>query len=1499
MLNFSAINTFNQGPRDSFEELVCVLAKREYLQGAVEFQPNEGSGGDGGVEAIWLLDSGRKVGYQAKYFLSIGDSQWSQMDESVKQALKVHPELETYVFALPKDLTPDRGGRGKSEWKKWSERVEKWKGWASEQSIDIEFELWSETDLREMLLRQGNTALVKYWFGNDVLNHAWFEKQVSVAIGALEDRYNPEDHIEVSIESLFDIMTRGPRITEQLSKAFSDFEKIKIPKIKFTTEELDPEPSLLLEVEKSFNEVLKYKEHQQYDFDCNINVEGIIHAYQRFHKALWAIESRYLSVNKKDLPDEDKRQLESIIRDLRKASSTSNQLRDVFDYKYWRAESQQSAVIHGSAGAGKSHVIGEVAERRIKTGLPTVLILGQSLSEVAFWDQLGSILGIDAKSSEDILGLLNAAGERIEERVLLLFDAINEGIGAQYWRQNLSEVINAVQQYPYLALVVSCREEYLPYAIPESLSESVPKFRIDGFSTQEELENAAIQYLDKKGISRPNTPWLSPEFSNPLFLKSTSEALHAKGEIEFPKGLTGISQMMVLYLDALSWRISLKALDMKSIATSIKQCVKLIANKMAEDACDYVEFEQAISIAEGSFKGRSAPEGKTWLDILLEVSLFRRDPPPYSDDIDPFNSPSELIRFSFQRFQDHLMAAALVDKVTRFNATEAFDGDGPLNFLFYKNTPDLDIRYEYAGLVSALSTIYPEKLELEFVQTLPNWEQLWHEQDLLQKGFSESFKWRDLTSFSEASRELLNLLDEHWIDPLDLLLEVSMTADHPFNALYLHSRLINFPMSERDSRWTRHINWAYREDYNQMDRVVSWALQVPKRSADVKHMELCSIVLAWSLSSSYMSLRDRATKALTSLFLSHSEIFNFLLEKLNDCDDPYVIERLYAAAYGACCIDQNKERLKSYSQSTYSNFFSGPAVPVGLLARDYALGIIELADSKGVLEEEVNLDTCFHPHGSDKPKFELNLDEVEAIAEESGGKEIFDSASSEWGDYGKYSIPGRVNSFLTTPLCHSTPMSKTARKETFVQELIEPHEDRILALEVYESVTRFVNNYSLSRIFEDSGKGVVELSSDEENMSQDIINARSHLESLLNEEELERLKSEYLSAIGYEEYSKIDVQQCRLWVVKRAYDLGWSSELFANDGSGTGYSRHDNDFERIGKKYQRIALDELLARLADNYWMLQDWPEKPAIYKYSHQNFYRDIEPTILPNCCASTESKTELNDWMLEPIINLPSVDESNLKEWPFEQNPTQSMEDKLVRTDRENRKWLVLYEYNGERENYPERHRGEHGARIEEFRFLYCVFLKQGMASELASLLSDEQHLDGHLTKPREFTDGPFLREAFWRDTWASEKYDDTFSRNDKEIEFAIPAAFYLWESHMDKSLPDGCSQYMPQKWFADELNIEMDERRAHLWRDSQERVIIRSNESSDEQSIILIDEESLNKYAEDFKVEPVWLMIAERSSWPGGGNAEFCGRRAEGMVWREGNEWQQVEWNKDTKR
>src|SRR3712207_4217574 len=101
MVDFSQIRSYKTGARDAFEELVCQLARLDKPDAFREFRRVEGAGGDGGLEAYWLLPDGAKIGYQAKYFLHSRDIDWAQIDESVEQAIATHPTLKRYVVALP------------------------------------------------------------------------------------------------------------------------------------------------------------------------------------------------------------------------------------------------------------------------------------------------------------------------------------------------------------------------------------------------------------------------------------------------------------------------------------------------------------------------------------------------------------------------------------------------------------------------------------------------------------------------------------------------------------------------------------------------------------------------------------------------------------------------------------------------------------------------------------------------------------------------------------------------------------------------------------------------------------------------------------------------------------------------------------------------------------------------------------------------------------------------------------------------------------------------------------------------------------------------------------------------------------------------------------------------------------------------------------------------------------------------------------------------------
>ena len=1497
MLDFQKINTFGKSPGESFERLLCLLAMREPPEDGVEYQANDGRGGDGGVDALWITSDEKKIGYQAKYFSSLGQAQLKQMDESVAQAITTHPQLKRYIFAIPFDPTADRGPNvhGESQWKKWSDRVIKWKAWAAEKGIDLEFELWTATIITEKITREENTGLCLDWFGETVLDDKWFRTQVTSATRFLHDRFNPEDHVEVNIEELFDVIVRGSSTSEKISSAFARLGDTQVPSIEFEVIGHDQDENDLKEAQVAWHDLSRLAGSFTQDLSSKWSINEAIERISVLEKATHALERKYLFFELETPNEADQNKLDEFKRSLRNLTLVCDDLKEILGNPYLAAENSRCCLVHGPAGAGKSHLLARVAEERVKRDLSTVLLLGQEYSSLPFWQQTENLLDLKGHSSKDILGALNAVGLRKNQRILILFDAINEGEGSGYWRSQIPNLIEELKSYSHVTMVFSCREEYLPYAVPKDILKNLPSYFISGFSTSEELENAAIRYLDHKGIARPNTPWLAPEFSNPLFLKTASEALFAKGESEFSTGLNGISEIMALYLKALCWRVETATENAENISSSLKTAVQEVAREMAKRGLDFLDETDATVLIDKCFSSRHPPVGKTWLQVLSEASLFRFDAAPFPDDFDPMNPPAERVRFTFQRFQDHLMAIALAKQIQKGHETDAFASDGPLSFLLVEGHSGKELDYQFAGLVGALSTIFPEEFNVEFVTTLPEWEQIWENGGIVQVAFSESFKWRKRDAFFEQTGNLLNNLDEYYVDTIGLLMEVSMTIDHPYNALRLHENLKKWSLPERDSIWTRWINQASRFGYPQIERIVSWALGLSDVPADIKHLELASIILTWSLSSSHITLRDRATKALTTLFLENSDIFEFVGRRTHDCDDPYVIERLYAAAFGACCLDPRVNRLSSYSRLIYEWVFADGEPPVGLLTRDYALGVIELAEANESLNEQVCRSKCHQPFSSASPTFGLEKSEVKSLAKKSGGKEIFWSASGDIGDYGRYSIHPRVQNFLTTPLNEKKPLTKESIKTQFLETVISPFPKRVEALENLENCLQeptrvFVNIHGIEDKDVDS-KMIARQRSEEINL------ARKKLEELLTPEDQERLSTDYLrEGKTQENYGRINIEQCKLWVTKRAYDLGWTADRFPGDSEGADLSRSRNDLERIGKKYQRIALDELQARLADNFWILQGGSEEPTQYSYSHHDFRRDIDPTILPMESKYGEACSDEFHWVTQPEVSLPHVDEEDLKQWPFQEDPTASFESNSYRTDKVKNKWLVLYEFSLNEQNHNDSNPAEHGLRYQEFRYIYCVLLKRGKSIEFAKYLNQKRDLGVGSYSPLEFTDGPYLLEAPWRDTWQSQKFLDQIWDSTQGLELAIPIADYHWESDRDKTLPNGFSKHFPQKWFANELGLKMEDRSANSWSDFDNNTVLISVSGADGRSTVVIDEKTFMDYSEEHDLEPAWIMIAERNAWPKGSDSSPW-RRSEAVAWRDGKTWNQFDWTNDS--
>jgi hypothetical protein len=95
-------------------------------------------------------------------------------------------------------------------------------------------------------------------------------------------------------------------------------------------------------------------------------------------------------------------------------------------------------------------------------------------------------------------------------------------------------------------------------------------------------------------------------------------------------------------------------------AGAVVTAVKLIARRMAHDHSNYVESSTARDICQSAFGSLGPKPSKTWLAVLIEEGVFRKDHLFAAPSGGPLEVPEEIYRFTYQRFSDHLIVEALL-----------------------------------------------------------------------------------------------------------------------------------------------------------------------------------------------------------------------------------------------------------------------------------------------------------------------------------------------------------------------------------------------------------------------------------------------------------------------------------------------------------------------------------------------------------------------------------------------------------------------------------------------------------------------------------------------------------------------------------------------------------------------------------------------------------------------------------------------------------------------
>jgi len=241
-IDFRNIRSLDGSQYQGFEELCAQLARAEIPPDAKFYRV---APPDAGVECYAILPNGDEWGWQAKYFDKLTDTQWRQIDKSVRCALEKHPRLVRYYICTPLDRTHAQIQ------KKWEEHVKQWQQVASEKGMSVEFIWWGKHELLFCLGRTEHAGLVRFFFDTERFDLEWFEARLEEAIKSAGPRYTPEIHLDLPIARKFEAFGW----TEQFFDELKDSARIVREKARYLSYPLSSIPEEAEDIKTSLHEI--------------------------------------------------------------------------------------------------------------------------------------------------------------------------------------------------------------------------------------------------------------------------------------------------------------------------------------------------------------------------------------------------------------------------------------------------------------------------------------------------------------------------------------------------------------------------------------------------------------------------------------------------------------------------------------------------------------------------------------------------------------------------------------------------------------------------------------------------------------------------------------------------------------------------------------------------------------------------------------------------------------------------------------------------------------------------------------------------------------------------------------------------------------------------------------------------------------------------------------------------------------------------------------------
>lgn len=758
-------------------------------------------------------------------------------------------------------------------------------------------------------------------FSLDVL-----KRKLDDSIFKLGPRYTPELHVNLPIEENFKMLAKDEDSLSCMFPYFKGFSEKSNGVGLVGNSQYD-------NLVDNFKQSVDFIANFYFSFEKNrrkpVDLDSLKNEIEKANKMLVNICMCGLNLKKQTVPKEIKNQIQYNEVKINDAGNELRKLQKFFN-ESGRFIQNQIMLIVGKAGSGKSHLLADIATKRLQCKKWTCLFLGNTFERGSLWKQFLEKMSV--KWDEIIfLRCLNLYGWLKRCRCLIFIDALNECDVPNFWAQNLEMFLNDIRKYPNVGVVLSVRSEYKDYVISERVQSLLCLVTHKGFNTAS--FEAVKHFFEYYEINLPNTPMLNPEFSNPLFLKLFCELLKKRGLHEIPSGFNSLLDIFKNYIEDVNERISRKY-NIDPSLYLIRTSIENIALEMLKQKKELISSECALKSLDESFCSSGIRAVDIFSELVSEGILIKS-----------YDKEKKVsILFAYERYYDLLVAKALLGTEHNPENIKLMFKDG--GSLHEYVTSEFGF-FNYVGLLNAWAILLPDNYDLELFEIIAD-------EDIIatQEPFIEGLLWRKKIDIRKIHNYIITYIlpekyyKNKWLDTLLLLCSKPECA---LNSDYLHEYLFPLSMGNRDAEWSIFISTQDDSDINNVKRIIDWTWHNDDLELlSDESTRLLGQMLIWFLTSMNREVRDESSTALVNLLKNKIDVLICLLDKFKDVNDPYVLQRMYAVAFGCVTNNFDKESIKRLCECVYKNIFESAYVVPDILLRDYAMNTIEYGLHLGI-----------------------------------------------------------------------------------------------------------------------------------------------------------------------------------------------------------------------------------------------------------------------------------------------------------------------------------------------------------------------------------------------------------------------------------------------------------------------------------------------------------------------------------------------------------------------